>query len=68
MKLEDVAARARLAAFIAGASGEPVGSLEASPLAGGAIQENWLIRLDLGGARRELVLRTDAASRVAVSS
>ena len=68
MKLEDAAARARLAAFIAGASGEPVGSLEASPLAGGAIQENWLIRLDLGGARQELVLRTDAASAPGVAA
>jgi aminoglycoside phosphotransferase (APT) family kinase protein len=67
IRLEDSAARGRLAAFIAGASGEPVGSLEASPLAGGAIQENWLIGLDLGGARQELVLRTDAASRVPVS-
>jgi aminoglycoside phosphotransferase (APT) family kinase protein len=44
---------------------------EATPLTGGAIQENWLLEVDVqGGAfagRQELVLRTDAPSGVAVS-
>jgi aminoglycoside phosphotransferase (APT) family kinase protein len=67
LKLDDPAMRGRLAGFIAGASGEAVTSLEAAPLAGGAIQQNWLIAIDQGGRRQELVLRTDAPSRVAVS-
>ena len=41
------------------------------PLAGGAIQENWLLDLRVEGGpwagRHELVLRTDAASRIAAS-
>ena len=65
--LQDPAVRARLAAFIAKASGEAVGALEATPLAGGAIQENWLVNVELAGRRQELVLRTDAPSRVAMS-
>jgi aminoglycoside phosphotransferase (APT) family kinase protein len=67
LRLEDPALRGRLAEFIAAASAEPIGSIEAVPLAGGAIQENWLVTVDLGGRRQELVLRTDAPSCVAVS-
>jgi len=67
LKLEDPAARERLADFIARASGQKVTSLEASPLSGGAIQENWLVAANLDGRRQEMVLRTDAPSRVAVS-
>jgi aminoglycoside phosphotransferase (APT) family kinase protein len=67
VRLDDPAVRGRLAAFIASASGEAVASIEATPLTGGAIQENWLISVDLAGRRQELVLRTDAPSRVAVS-
>ncbi len=44
---------------------------EAAPLSGGAIQENWLLRVAFENGphegERELVLRTDAASGVAVS-
>jgi aminoglycoside phosphotransferase (APT) family kinase protein len=66
-RLHDPAVRAKLAAFIAKASGQAVGAIEASPLAGGAIQENWLVSVELAGRRQELVLRTDAPSRVAMS-
>ena len=37
------------------------------PLTGGAIQENWLLEVIFEGQRRDLVLRSDAASAVAVS-
>ncbi len=67
VKLGDSAAQARLAEFIARASGRTVAGLEASPLTGGAIQENWLIAADLDGKREEMVLRTDAPSKVASS-
>ncbi len=67
LKLDDPALRARLAAFIAQASGRNALAIDAATLSGGAIQENWLVTLDLGGQREELVLRTDAPSRVAVS-
>jgi aminoglycoside phosphotransferase (APT) family kinase protein len=63
---------AALEAWLAeAAQAERVEIREAAPLSGGAIQENW--RLDAvfhGGpseGRRELVLRTDAASSVATS-
>ncbi|HEY4973152.1 MAG TPA: phosphotransferase family protein, partial [Steroidobacteraceae bacterium] len=65
--MEEPAARERLAGFIAEASGQQVTALEASPLSGGAIQENWLVAANLDGRRQEMVLRTDAPSRVAVS-
>jgi aminoglycoside phosphotransferase (APT) family kinase protein len=67
LRLEDSTARARLADFIAKASAAVVTALEVSPLSGGAIQENWLVAADLDGKRQEMVLRTDAPSRVAVS-
>jgi aminoglycoside phosphotransferase (APT) family kinase protein len=60
-------AQARLAAFIAGAAGGPARITAARPLAGGAIQENWLVTAEIGGKPEELVLRTDAPSRLAVS-
>jgi len=61
-----------LAAFLAGAAeAESASILDAEPLSGGAIQENWLIDAELVGGpqagRQELVLRTDAPSGVAVS-
>ncbi len=53
------------------AGADHVSIAEARPLSGGAIQENWLLEIDVqGGAfagRQELVLRTDAPSGVAVS-
>lgn len=64
--------RAALERWLAGAAdARRVQVLEARPLSGGAIQENWLLRIAFeGGAQdgeRELVLRTDAPSSVAVS-
>jgi aminoglycoside phosphotransferase (APT) family kinase protein len=67
LRLDDPALRDRLAGFIAAASGQSVVAIEASPLTGGAIQENWLIDAELDGGRLEMVLRTDAPSRVALS-
>jgi aminoglycoside phosphotransferase (APT) family kinase protein len=37
------------------------------PLTGGAIQENWLLEVIVESERRDLVLRSDAASTVAAS-
>ena len=64
--------KAPLESFLAEAAGAGhVEILEARPLTGGAIQENWLLEVDfLGGpeqGKRELVLRTDSPSGVAVS-
>ena len=64
--------KAALEAFLAGAAGaEATEIVDARPLSGGAIQENWLLDLEIhGGAfagRLEAVLRTDAPSGVAVS-
>ncbi|WP_340118924.1 phosphotransferase family protein [Pelagibius sp. 7325] len=64
--------KAALETFLAKATGaKAVEILDASPLSGGAIQENWLLDLAIhGGAfagRLEAVLRTDAPSGVAVS-
>lgn len=61
-----------LAAFLAGAAeAGSVVIVEAKPLTGGAIQENWLIDADFRdgplAGRQELVLRRDAPSAVAVS-
>lgn len=64
--------KAALAAFLSAAAGaEAVEIVDARPLSGGAIQENWLLDLTLRGGRfagpLEAVLRTDAPSAVAVS-
>jgi aminoglycoside phosphotransferase (APT) family kinase protein len=61
-----------LARFIADAAGaRQARILHCQPLAGGAIQENWALEVELSdgpmAGRHALVLRTDAASRVAVS-
>jgi len=61
-----------LEGFLARATGSRSVSVEeASPLSGGAIQENWLIEARVGDGpwqgRQDLVLRTDAPSAVAVS-
>src|SRR5690606_33935728 len=63
---------AALEAFLAGAaSAERVEVTDARPLSGGAIQENWLLDLQIRGGPHagplEAVLRTDAPSAVAVS-
>jgi aminoglycoside phosphotransferase (APT) family kinase protein len=67
VRLEDPAVRGRLAKFVSRASGKPVTDLVAVPLSGGAIQENWLVTLNLAGERQELVLRTDAPTGVSLS-
>jgi aminoglycoside phosphotransferase (APT) family kinase protein len=61
-----------LARFIAEAAGaRQARILHGQPLAGGAIQENWALEVELSdgpmAGRHALVLRTDAASGVAVS-
>jgi len=67
LNLEEPEAGRRLEAFIAARSGTAARLLAARPLAGGAIQENWLIEIEIGGERWDLVLRTDAPSRLAIS-
>ncbi len=64
--------RVELEAWIARAAGAAAVTLrDAKPLKGGAIQENWLVALEIGGGpfagRQELVLRTDAPSSVEAS-
>jgi aminoglycoside phosphotransferase (APT) family kinase protein len=66
------AERASLADFIAAsAAADRVEIRALEPLAGGAIQENWLIDValtgGLAGPSLAMVLRTDAPSRIAVS-
>ena len=66
------ARRAAVAAWLAGvAEAREVVILEARPLTGGAIQENWFLRVAFSDGPRQgeqaLVLRTDAPSGVAVS-
>ncbi len=61
-----------LEAFLTAASGsEGVDLEDVRPLTGGAIQENWLLDLQIHGGSfrdlRQVVLRTDAVSTVAVS-
>ncbi len=61
-----------LEAWMCGAAqADAVAIAEARPLSGGAIQENWLLEVDVQGGpfagRQEFVLRTDAPSGVAVS-
>jgi len=64
--------KGNLEAFLAAAAGaEAVEIVDACPLSGGAIQENWLLDLKLHGGTLagplEAVLRTDAPSSIAVS-
>lgn len=71
MLLEEPA-RAALAAWIAARAGVSDCLIqEARPLSGGAIQENWLLEVELldgpGSGHDEYVLRADAPSGVAVS-
>lgn len=64
--------KAPLETFLAAQAGaESVDVVDARPLSGGAIQENWLLDLAVHGGpfagQLEAVLRTDALSGVAVS-
>ncbi len=60
--------RARLAAWLSARLDAPVAIRAMARMSGGAIQENWMLQLDVRGATSELVLRTDAASVVAASA
>lgn len=54
--------------FLATAAGVTCAEVtEATPLSGGAIQENWLLQVLLDGRREDLVLRSDAPSSLTVS-
>jgi aminoglycoside phosphotransferase (APT) family kinase protein len=66
------AAKDALEEFLAAAAGaDGVEIVDARPLSGGAIQENWLLDLQVCGGPQagtlETVLRTDAPSSIAVS-
>lgn len=54
-------------AALSGAAGAPVRVLSRALLSGGAIQQNWLLEVERGGAREDWVLRTDNAATLAVS-
>jgi aminoglycoside phosphotransferase (APT) family kinase protein len=62
--LNDPAVRGRLAAFIARAAGAREVRLSTlERMSGGAVQENWRLDVELDGAVRHWVLRTDAGVR-----
>jgi aminoglycoside phosphotransferase (APT) family kinase protein len=68
--LGDAATLDRLARFVAAGMGVSSARIaEARRLTGGAVQENWLLRVALGGGgseAEELVLRTDAATGLGI--
>jgi aminoglycoside phosphotransferase (APT) family kinase protein len=69
LKLADSESRARLAAFIARAAGARSAVVVAiERMSGGAVQENWALDVELDGAVRHWVLRTDAGAAVRESS
>lgn len=60
--------RAALAAWLKDAAGaESLELLAMDKLSGGAIQENWGLKVSVDGAERDWVLRTDAPSGVSTS-
>lgn len=64
----DEAAQARLRDWLAAAASDPALRLAGcAKLSGGAIQQNWALEVETGGARRGWVLRTDAPAVLAVS-
>ena len=67
--LLDGATRGRLESWLAAAAGKGDAMiLDARPLKGGAIQENWLLDVSFdGGATEAYVLRSDAPALVAAS-
>ncbi len=71
MGLMDGDALDRLKGYLTDAAGAPVTITAFEKLTGGAIQENWLLDISVDGGEwsgeRKLVLRRDAASRVATS-
>ena len=73
MALGDAATRARLARFLCEAAGARAADIaEPRRLAGGAVQENWLLVATIAGGalagRHKLVLRTDAATSLSMSA
>lgn len=66
--MDDVAGRARLAAWIAQAAGTTSVAIDRlERMSGGAVQENWALDLTLDGAPLALVLRTTAPGAVTES-
>jgi aminoglycoside phosphotransferase (APT) family kinase protein len=63
----DAAATDRLEAWLAGAFGAPVTVRDMERLSGGAIQDNRVLRLEIAGRPREVVLRRDAAATIEAS-
>lgn len=62
------AQRARLRDWLADAAGDPALRIAtAEKLSGGAIQQNWALDVETGGATHRWVLRTDSAAVLAVS-
>ncbi len=62
------AALARLRDWLAGATGDTsLRIARAERLSGGAIQQNWALEVETGGALQRWVLRTDSAAVLAVS-
>jgi aminoglycoside phosphotransferase (APT) family kinase protein len=73
MALGDATSRENLARFLrSAAAARAVEIVEARRLSGGAVQENWLLVADIDGGphagRQKLVLRTDAATFLSMSS
>ena len=73
MTLDEAATRERLARFLCEAAGARATDIvELRPLSGGAVQENWLLVAAIAGGafagRQKLVLRTDAATSLSMSS
>jgi aminoglycoside phosphotransferase (APT) family kinase protein len=63
----DAAQRANLGRWLETCFGAPCAVLEAQPLTGGAIQENWLLAVETPDGPRELVLRKDAPASIPAS-
>ena len=63
----DEGARARLSAWLTAAAGAPVAIESMGLLSGGAIQQNWALDVQRGGAPERWVLRTDNAAVLAAS-
>src|SRR5450755_61790 len=56
-----------LARYLSRAAGAPVTIERAERMSGGAIQQNWLLDVRVGGRCAELVLRTDGQSSLEMS-
>ncbi len=64
----DEAALTRLGDWLAAQAGDPTLRIaSARRLSGGAIQQNWALDVETGGATQHWVLRTDSAAVLAVS-